>query len=49
MDYHHTKFGSIWIKEGKITEGGRNPTRPPQVVNVLNRPGEMGLNDMTLD
>ena len=42
MEYHHTKFGLIWIKENKVTEGGRNP--PPQVENVLNRPGEIGLN-----
>ena len=40
-DYHHTKFGLIWSKESKVTEGGQNP--PPQVENVLNRPGEIGL------
>ena len=39
--YLHTKFGLIWIKETKVTEGGRNP--PPQVENVLNRPGEIGF------
>ena len=43
MEYHHTKFGLTWIKESKVTEGGRNPP-PPQVENVLNRPGEIGLN-----
>ena len=40
-DYPHTKFGLICIKETKVTEGGRYP--PPQVENVLNRPGEIGL------
>ena len=39
-DYHPTKFGLIWSKESKVTEGAR----PPQVENVLNRPGEIGLN-----
>ena len=38
-DYHHIKFGLIWIKESKVT--GRIP--PPQVENVLNCPGEIGL------
>ena len=42
MDYHHTKFGLIWIKESKVTEGGG--IRLPQVENVLNRSGEIGLN-----
>ena len=28
MEYHHTKFGLIWIKESKGTEGGRNPPPP---------------------
>ena len=43
-DYHHTKFGLIWSKESKVTEGGQNPPPPPpQVENVLNRPGEIGL------
>ena len=43
-DYHHTKFGLIWIKESKLLRGGggRIPP-PPQVENVLNRPGEIGL------
>ena len=41
MDYRHTKFSLIWIKESKVTEGGGNP--PPQVENVLNRPGGIGL------
>ena len=43
-DYLHTKFGLIWIKETKVTEGqnGQN-LPPPQVENVLNRPGEIGL------
>ena len=41
MEYHHTKLGLIWIKENKVTEGGE--IRPPQVENVLNRPGEIGL------
>ena len=27
MDYHHTKFGLIWIKESKVKEGGG--IRPP--------------------
>ena len=40
-DYHHTKFGLIWVKESKVTEGGRNPFPPGE--NVLNRPGEIGL------
>ena len=40
MDYRHTKFGLIWIKESKVKEGG-NP--PNQVENVLNRPCETGL------
>ena len=40
-DYHHTKFGLIWSKESKVKEG--SGIRPPQV--VLNRPGEIGLND----
>ena len=26
-DYHHSKFGLIWIKESKVTEGGG--FRPP--------------------
>ena len=43
MEYHHTKFGLIWIKGSKVTEGGG--IRPPQVENVLNRPGEIGLNN----
>ena len=30
----------IWVKESKVTEGGGIP---PQVENVLNRPGEIGL------
>ena len=43
-DCHHTKFGSIWIKESKVTEGGGGGIRPPpKVENVLNRPGEIGL------
>ena len=40
-DYHHAKLGLIWSKESKVTEGGG--IRPPQVENVLNRPGEIGL------
>ena len=40
-DYLHIKFGLIWIKETKVTEGGG--IRPPQVENVLNGPGEIGL------
>ena len=39
-DYQHTKFGLIWVKDRKVTEGGRFC---PQVENVLNRPGEIGL------
>ena len=46
-DYHHTKFGSIWIKDSKVTEGGRNPP-PSQVENVLNRPGEIGLKEIRI-
>ena len=42
-DYLHTKFGLIWIKETKVTEG------PPQVENVLNRPGEIGLRDCIIN
>ena len=34
-DYHYTKFGSIWDKESKVTEGGRG--------GLLNRPSEIGL------
>ena len=41
-DYQHTKFGLIWVKESRVTEGGRS-LPPPQVENVLNCPGEMGL------
>ena len=41
--YLHTKFGLIWIKETKVTEGGGRNLPPPQVENVLNRPGEIGL------
>ena len=44
MDYDHTKFDLIWIKENKVTEGVRiPPPPPPQFENVLNRPGEIGL------
>ena len=35
-DYHHAKFGLIWVKESKVTE-------VPQFENILNRPGEIGL------
>ena len=45
--YHHTKFGSILIKESKVTEGGGG-AESPQVENVLNRPGEIGLSYMRL-
>ena len=41
-DYYHTEFGLIWGKESKITGGGGG-IRSPQVENVLNRPGEIGL------
>ena len=41
-DYLHTKFGLIWMKETKVTEGGAD-SAPPQVDNVLNRQGEIGL------
>ena len=47
-NYQHTKFGLIWLKENKVTEGGRNPP-PPQVENVLNRPGEIGLKKVCID
>ena len=40
-EYQHTKFGLIWVKESKVTEGGG--IHLPQVENVLNRPGEKGL------
>ena len=40
-DFQHTEFGLIWVKESKVTEGGG--FRPPQIENVLNRPGEIGL------
>ena len=46
-DYHHTKFGLIWIKENKAMGGGgagRGGIRHPQIEDVLNRPGEIGLN-----
>ena len=39
-DYQHTKFGLIWVKNSKVTEGGG---RNPQVEIVSNRPGEIGL------
>ena len=39
--YQHTKFGLIWVKESKVTEGGGRIH--PQVENVLNRQGEIGL------
>ena len=42
IDYLHTKFGLIWIKETKVTEGGAE-SAPPQVGNVLNRPGEIKI------
>ena len=28
-DYNHTKFGSIWIKESKVMEGGGSICCPP--------------------
>ena len=37
-DYHHTKFGVIWINEGKVMKGGGGwilPPPPPPVENVL--------------
>ena len=40
-DYHHTNSGLIWGKESKVTEGGGGGN--PQVENVLNRLGEIGL------
>ena len=45
-DYHHTKFGLIWVKEGTVIEGA-DSTPSPQAENVLNRPGEIGLNVYT--
>ena len=45
-DYHHSKFGSIWIKDSKVTVKGADsppPPPPPPVENVLNSPGEIGL------
>ena len=45
-DYQHTKFGIIWVKESKVTEGGESA---PQVENVLNRPGEIGLSNSIND
>ena len=38
-DYHHTKFGLIWMKGSKVTEGGGGGL----VENVLKLPGEIGL------
>ena len=46
-DYHHTKFGLIWIKESKVTARGEE-SAPPQVENVLNRLGEIGLKAVVL-
>ena len=43
--YLHTKFYVIWIKETEVMEGEGGGIRPPQVENVLNRPGEIGLNN----
>ena len=43
-DYQHSKFGLIWVKESKVTEGGGG-IRPLQFENILNRPGKIGLND----
>ena len=43
-DYLYTKFGLIWIKKTKATEGGGGAESAPQVENILNRPGEIGLN-----
>ena len=45
-DYHYTKFGLIWSKESKVTEGGG--IRLPQDENVLNRLGEIGLSIITI-
>ena len=42
-DYHHIKFGLIWMKGSKVTEGGAESA--PQVENVLKRPGEIGLRE----
>ena len=42
-DYHHTKFGLVWIKDHKVTGGGGADSASPQVENVLSRPGEVGL------
>ena len=47
-DYQHTKFGLISVKESKVTEGGAESAPPPPVENVLNRPGEIGLNVVKL-
>ena len=46
-DYHVTKFSLIWRKESKVTEGGGGGRGGIQVENVLNRPGEIGLNYVT--
>ena len=35
----------IWVRESKVTEGGGRWNPPPQVENILNRPGKIGLND----
>ena len=50
MDYYHTKFGLIWIKESNVMdeEGRICPPPPPPVENVLNRSGEIGLNQLHL-
>ena len=44
-DYHHSKFGLIWIKESKVTEegGGGADSAPQQIENVLNRLGDIEL------
>ena len=40
-DYYHFKFGLIWIKESKVTEGeGGGGGFCSQVENVLSRQGE---------
>ena len=43
MACHHSKFGLIWMKESKVTRGGGGLDPHPQVKNVLNCPGEIGL------
>ena len=46
-DYQYTKFALIWVKENKVTGWGAESA--PQVENVSNRPGEIGLSWLSLN